>query len=287
MPQPALHILLGDAVLRHWRRTGGGPVDTRSGRVRNAFLAGTLGPDFGLFPGGDPRVSAIAHRRRTGELLRALLAGARTAEQEAFAWGWLTHVLADVAIHPLVNRAAAQRAEAEGRLYTLHDHVSVEVGVDAWFGWRHRRLARIPLRPAFDRSGFDFVVRAYRETHACDVTPAALVAMQRGMLRFTRLAIFFATSVARDLCWGEGDDAGPPLAATLAWHTALACSGRSSTVHAYLKPVRPEPWLVNEVAAAMRRLDADVDAHVAARLRDLPDYDLERGGLVEGGRRVA
>jgi hypothetical protein len=164
----------------------------------------------------------------------------------------------------------------------------VEVGVDAWFGWRHRRLRRMRLRPAFDRVGFGFVAAAFRETHGCDVEPAQLVAMQRSMLSFTKLAIFFATCVARDLCWDDGDgSAPPPLAATLAWHTALACSARTSTVHAYLKPVRPATWLVESVASALRRLAPDVDAHVAAGLSGLPNYDLESGRLAAGDLRVA
>jgi hypothetical protein len=288
MPQPALHILLGDAVLRHWRRNGGAPFDPRDRSSRSAFLAGTLGPDYGLFPGGLPVVSALAHTGRTGELARALLERARAPREQAFVWGSLTHVLADVAIHPLINRAAAEHAAAEGRTRTLHDHVRVEVGIDAWFGWRHPRLGRVRLLPVLDRESYRFASDAYHATHGCDVTPAQLIAMQRGMLRFTRLAIFFATSVARDLCWDECDAGAPaPLHATLAWHAALACSARTSTVHAYLKPVRPAAWLVDSVAAAMRRFTTDVDAHVASRMHQLPDWDLETGLLRDAEARVA
>ena len=69
----------------------------------NAFLCGSLGPDMGMFPGGEPLVSDLAHYVRAGDLANRLVDSARTEVQSAFAWGWVAHVLADIALHPLAR----------------------------------------------------------------------------------------------------------------------------------------------------------------------------------------
>jgi len=46
--------------------------------LRAAFLAGTVGPDMGMYPGGEPLFSDLAHYVRSGELARALVRAARS-----------------------------------------------------------------------------------------------------------------------------------------------------------------------------------------------------------------
>lgn len=276
MPQPALHLLLADDVLRHWRaRAEVAPFAAAEDAVANAFRHGCLGPDYGLFPGGDARLAAISHRGRTGDLLRAVLDLARTPPQRAFAWGWLTHALADVAIHPLINRAAAAHA---GGAYRLADHVRVEVGVDVHFSWQHATLRALRLRPAFDRSGIAFIADAVRRTHGYEVTTSQLMRMQRGMIMFTHAELHFATSLARDLCWDRTKTAVREYPATAAlWHVLTALSTRTSHMNAYLNPLAPTAELIEATAAALRALPRSIEHHVTTRLRELPDYNLETG----------
>lgn len=289
MPQPALHLFISDLTLRRWRDLPHlAPFDTTDDDAVNAFHHGCLGPDYGLFPGGDAGLAAVSHTGHTGVLLRSLMDRAVTPAQRAFAYGWLTHTLADVAIHPLINGAAADLAG--GARHTLADHIRVEVGVDVHFVWQNATLQNLRMRPAFDRDGFAFFADAVRTTHAYAVTTAQLVQMQRGMLHFTRAALHFTTSLARDLCWEGKSVTGHSNPGTAAlWHVLTAVSSRRSTVHAWLNPVRPAAWLAADVAAALVTLQRSIDMHVATGLRDVPDYNLETGGIASSreSQRVA
>lgn len=290
MPQPALHLLLAERMIRHWREHPGlAPFRLADERVVNAFRHGCLAPDYGLFPGGDRELAAIAHTRRTGTLLRAVFAHASRPDQHAFAWGWLTHTLADVAIHPLINAAAAVRASG---VPTLADHVRVEVGVDVALTWQHASLRLLRLRPAFDRDAFSFLAGAVRETHDYEVSTSQLTRMQTGMMRFTHAALHFATSLARDVCWdGHVNAAARRHPGTTAlWCVATAFSPGTSMVNAYLKPVQPAPDLLAATARALDELESAIDGHVASGISELPEYNLENGTItrdVANARRVA
>ena len=97
MPGPALHFLFAGSVYREWQAAPLAAPFEPGAATRNAFLHGSLGPDMGYFPGADPLLSELAHHARTGAFCRALVHEARTDPGRAFAWGWVTHVLADVA----------------------------------------------------------------------------------------------------------------------------------------------------------------------------------------------
>lgn len=108
MPGPALPFLLATIVYARWERTPVAAPFEPCPAVRSAFLHGSLGPDMGYFPGADPMLAELAHHARTGMFCRALVHEAETDLARAFAWGWVTHVLADVAVHPLVNDACGE-----------------------------------------------------------------------------------------------------------------------------------------------------------------------------------
>jgi hypothetical protein len=296
MPQPAIHLLLASEQLRAWRideagapirpRDGAAPVpfDAADDDCANAFLVGSLGPDLGLFPGGDVVMSRLAHTGRTGALLRSLLTHAQDPAQRAFAWGWLSHITADVAIHPLVNAAAADHAHSRGVRYGLADHVRVEVGLDAWFAWQHPLLTGLTLRPAFDRDGWRFVAAAFRTVCGHDVGPSQLLQMQRGMLRFTHLALHFATAAARALCWSHpADEEVPPLTA-LTWRFVSLLSMSESVVHAYLNPAIPGPQLLAAVEHGMTTATRRLDGCIEHGVDRLADYDLETGAVIRPAR---
>lgn len=285
MPQPALHLLLARQTLERWA-TGDAPFDIRSARAANAFLHGSLGPDMGNFPGGSTSLARQVHTVRTGDVQRALLARASSEHERAYALGWLSHIIADVLIHPLVNEVAAQLAPGAG--YTISEHVRVEVGLDVWFCWQHPSLAGLRLEPAFDRDGYDFLARALNGCASAGVTAAQLAQAERGLMLFSHGALHFATSVARRLCWREPVDVRVPLGSTLLWHTATALSPRDSVISAYLNPLEPDTALVARTEAALAAFTPMFDAAVADDAASLPNYNLEDGSVTAtDGRRVA
>lgn len=280
MPQPAIHLLLAREQLDRWAVRSNAPVDIGSARVRNAFLHGSLAPDMGSFPGGDRDLARAVHTRRTGDVVRALVGAARDEEERAFAWGWLSHVLADVTIHPLVN----MRAATPDGTRRLVEHVRVEVGLDAWFCWQHPALDGVRLLPAFDATGYAFLADALLREVGRDVAGAQLVRMERGLIRFSHAAVHFARRVARRLCWGEQ---GPPvpLPSAALWHAASRLSPAGSTAHAYLNPRLPDADLIARTEKAIAHVHHTFAAYVAEGVDRLPDYNLEDGTLA--GQRVA
>jgi hypothetical protein len=289
MPQPALHVLIGTDLLQQWRRgTRIAPFDPTDPALANAFLVGCLAPDLGLFPGGSAAVSRLAHTVRTGELMRELFRRARSERQLAFAWGWLSHLTADVAIHPLVNHTAAEVASRRGTCSTIADHVRVEVGLDAWLAWRNPRLQSLGLAPALRRYDWLFVTEAYAAVHGHTVTATQLLQMQRGLVRFTRLAVHFATVAARHLCWNEPAAADQvPAATALLWRVVTLLSSPQTVAHAYLNPAPPAPELVARVQRGMDASMAEFDRYRNDGLAALPDFNLETGSLLEAERDVA
>lgn len=280
MPQPALHLLLARRTLERWQGAGGAPFDTAGRDVVNAFLHGSLAPDMGNFPGGSTAFARQVHTRRTGAVARTLLRSAATPRERAFAWGWITHVIADALIHPLVNEYALRRAPG------VVEHVRVEVGIDVWFCWKNPLLQGMRLDPAFDRGGYAFLAAALADPGGIAVTGAQLARMERGLILFSHGAVHFATTVARHIWWRD-DVSTVPLGSTLLWHTAAFLSPRESVVNAYLTPHVPEPALVRSVEHALRTFETMLDDVVADEAASLPDYDLENGSIVGMTRDVA
>lgn len=280
MPQPALHLLLARQALERWRASASTPFDVTSDEAVNAFLHGSLGPDMGNFPGGSTRLAHVVHTCRTGDLQRRLFQTAATDAERAYAAGWLSHILADVLIHPLVNDAAA-RIAINGTSGIV-EHVRVEVGLDVWFCSQHPSLLGVRLRPAFDRAGYRFLGTALNQILTAAVTPAQLVQMERGLMLFSHAALHFATTVARRLCWEESPAEQVPLGSAVLWHAASALSPRNSVVNAYLNPLEPDSDLVHSVQDAIARFDALFDAALADDARHLPNFNLEDGTIAAG-----
>jgi hypothetical protein len=140
MPCANVHLMLAGRVLDRWTAAPStAPVPHRDPEVRAAFLAGALAPDAGFVPGTDRTVSELAHYVRPGDLTRNLLEVAAGPVEQAFALGWATHVMGDVALHPLVGRAVGERlfGDRDRRVNTADDeetHVSIEVGLDLAVG---------------------------------------------------------------------------------------------------------------------------------------------------------
>ena len=282
MPQPAIHLLLAREKLDRWAASNHAPVDIENAGVRNAFLHGSLAPDMGNFPGGDRGLARAVHTRNTGAVVRDLFAAGRNERERAFAWGWLSHVLADVAIHPLVNLRA--RVASPDGTSQLVEHVRVEVGLDAWFCWQHPALDGMRLLPAFDAIGYRFLAEALTRGVGYDVNAPQLVRMERGLIRFSHAAVHFARRVARVLCWGD-DGPRVPLPSAALWHAASRLSPIGTTAHAYLNPHLPDEDLVAGTEAAIRQVHRAFDGYVADGVDRLPDYNLEDGSLVS--QRVA
>jgi hypothetical protein len=247
-------------ALDRWRRRQTGPFDVRHASACNAFLHGALAPDMGYFPGGDAILSRMTHTSRTGGIARELLAHAATEEQRAFVWGWITHILLDTSIHPLVNAGAA----------TLFEHVRIEVGIDLWYFERVPHLRRRRLRAAFDRGGLDFLTDALRRLYRLPLDSHQLFANHCNVTRFYNLYLLLATILV-------GRAAGIKARLTAAIRWIIDRVAPATPAQAFVHPERPDQALINAVEHALRSSWLELQHHAATGLREMSDVDLETG----------
>ncbi|HKK93558.1 MAG TPA: zinc dependent phospholipase C family protein [Longimicrobiales bacterium] len=249
MPSVTVHLRLAQRVLDHWSASPGhAPFPADDPATRNAFRAGAIGPDLGYFPGGHRPLSDLAHTFRSGDLCRALLDLANSPHERAFAWGWVTHVLADTLIHPLVGCGVGELHYGSPRYFVDGDsdqvaHVRVEAGIDALYADRYPELRRGRIDPVFDEDSITYLIDAYHRTYGA--TPAAphFLASHRlaGRRAMQGAALAAMASLAMPSDPAQDQDEPGPVRA------ARSFVGRQSVALACLLPAPPSLWLINAV----------------------------------------
>lgn len=283
MPGVALHLVLAKRVLETMRVTGAArPFDLDDPVALNAYYHGSVGPDLGYFPGGLRLLSDLSHCVRSGALARALLRGARTPCERAFAVGWITHVLADRDVHPWIGRGVGEHLTGDRATFVDGssrplEHLRVEMGVDAWFAARHPEVRSQRLQPAFDDTGIGFVVGAYARTYGVAIGPQRFLTSHRatGLRASQGLATIGVLSALM------GDGGRSVLVPGVRW--LLRRAYRSAPLRgvslAYLNPLEPPVWLLDAIAEATADHASLVLDVVASRGERLGDYNLDTGRL--------
>lgn len=297
MPSVTLHLALAERTLALWRpqRT---VFDRRDPIALNAFRQGAFGPDLGYFPGGFRVLSDLSHCVRSGELTRALHHTARTAVQRAFALGWLTHVLADHAIHPLIGCAVGELLHGRPDVFVDGDtdpvaHVRVEAGLDALWARRWPTLRWLPMRPVLDERSAGFLAGAYRDLYGADLADDVVLRSHRNAARRSRQGLHLAAWSARAL--GEADGQ-PELRLERRARGVRArirrALGHASVPLAFLLPAAPPAWLRAAVDQTMAVLPLLFVEEVETGLRGIENWNLDTGrpeaaDPQHGGRRRA
>lgn len=253
MPCVTVHLQLARRVLDDLEsRPAAAPFDPSDPSQADAFYQGAFGPDLGYMPGGLRLSSDLAHCLDSGDLTRALLRRSRTPRERAFAWGWVTHVLADQWIHPLVARAVGELVYGSGDCFAYGDrhpiaHVRVEAGLDAVFAERHPELRRWRFRPVFDSSSIEGVSGAFDDVYGGGPTPAALLSSHVGAARRARQGVALAAFTARHLpthLRPERTGVEPQPGPVSRLRTVL---GGRSVVFGFMLPVLPPSWFLDAV----------------------------------------
>ena len=288
MPNVTLHLALAERVLSEWRLGSDPPFSPRDPILVNAFRSGALGPDLGYFPGGPRFLSDLAHCVGSGTLTRALLSGAETARERAFAWGWVTHVLADRQIHPLVGRGVSvlkggAPTETISGDAAPEAHVRVETGVDVWISALKPDLRKIRLEPVFDAVSVRFLQKAYQRTYGIRIEGESLLT---GHLAATRLAGPALATMGHLATVREAEDTagvaggvsrrvGCLFAGVAGFATERLGAGGMAL--ALLTPVFPPAWLRLGVAEALEGFPGSILRVQEEPRRNLPDVNLDTG----------
>ena len=285
MPGVAVHFLIAQRTLESWcSGPEGPPFDPQDPATLNAYFHGAVGPDLGYFPGGERMLSDLAHCHRTGRLTRALIACARTDPERAFAWGWLSHVLADRAIHPWIGRGVGQLTHGSPDVFVDGAsepcaHVQIELGVDSWFGMRYPKARAVQLRPAFKAGEMEFLVAAYSEAYG--------VAFEEEPFLRSHLAVSLRTGQALGTLWLlHALRSGGPVERRFPVFRRLVSRGlRSprfrSVALGYLAPVSPERWLIAQVGREVEAQPECFLRHYCDGARGLDDLNLDTGRRID------
>lgn len=275
MPQPALHLAIARRALGRWRRQAfDAPFPVNDEDCVNAFLHGALAPDTGFFPGNARFPSELVHTQAVGRFARLLFEGARTARMRAYASGWLSHALADVEIHPVINRAAAHLPDTWAARTAGVRHVAVEAGLDGWWLARSPLLSRHRLLPALDHRDAPCVSLAILDMYGERLEPAEVLASHR------RVTYWYNAYLSLGRWTGRQARAWTPLPLLrrlLSWRIS-----DDRPAFGFLYAILPRRSLVARVRAGILRHDLWLDRHVMTRCADLPDFDLETGERVDG-----
>lgn len=271
MPCATIHLMLAKRVLEDWEAsTSPAPVPVGFPEVRQAFLHGALAPDIGFIPGTDRFLSELAHYHSPADLSRALLRRARGVVDEAFAWGWATHVLGDVEIHPVVGRAVGEvlHGDRERRVDAADDvsaHVSVEVGLDMMFLASVPAIPRPPSALHAGGSGLELLRSAIHDVYGLHWHPGQLMRDHRQAVRLTR--------------WWPWALRTPGLAPPL----LAGRAPRGSAARGFLMPLRSPAWVVRKVSEVVDGFAERFREVVESGMRTLENRNLETGGMAGSG----
>ena len=285
MPNAGVHLLIVHDLLERWRAAPArAPFPARDVRAARAFAHGALAPDIGYFPGGDRLFSELAHLVGSADLARDLTERACTPEQQGYAWGWVTHVLADGAIHPLLNEAGGEHRHGD-RMRPISStddvrlHMRLEYGLDAAVFGRAPRLDAMRCDGDPPRDAIGMVADSYRALYGWSPPEPALAASHRMSARLAHIALALdrlhsatlRSRPMRRIARAVADAATVPL-------RALPVGYRDSMVmRAVLEPLPSPAWLVDAALAAVDRVACMLGESCEEGLHLLPNRNLVTG----------
>lgn len=281
MPCATVHLLTAGRTLEAWRTDPDlAPFNPHDEALVRDFLSGAMSPDMGFVAGVDRTLSELVHYVRTGSAVRSLLGEARSPGEAAFAWGWGTHHLTDVLIHPLVGKAVGEvlYGDPHRRVNASENeeiHVSVEVGLDILVQDNHIGIPE-PSGDVLERGRIDFLATALRKTYGIPVDSHRLASDFRIASRQIQAWPGIIRRVGR--MWGITTGGSRPPS-SLFLSAVRSVLPRESAGRGLSRPQRPPDWLPESVARIADAFPSRFQASVASAGGGFEDRNLETGEL--------
>jgi hypothetical protein len=209
--------------------------------------------------------------------------------ERAFAAGWLTHVLADKEVHPIVGRGVGEflfgdrTRFADGADHAA-THVKVETGLDALYSIlfptvRTRRMAQV-----FDEGSIQFLLKAYRSTYGVDLSPGLFLSSHRAATKRSVQGLVLVGMLGSALLARTESHtfSGVRWFYQRAMTLVQARLGQSSLSLAFLSPLPPRAWLVKEVNQVVTSFADLFFSHFDTGCENLPDFNLDTGQVESG-----
>jgi hypothetical protein len=239
------------------------------------FLLGANAPDFGSYPGGYAILSDCAHLVRPADLVRNLFSLSDGDVEQAFALGWLTHVVADVILHPVVNREVGRRLGAGRDVTFVEDpamHIRVEFGFDAFTEepmiLPYPRVSTAKLEPIAC-----LLSRAYQATYGVPFEQPLQIASCSALNRYAPWLI----SLARMHRRADRAHHSPESWILGALRRTLAIAQADVRIKAHADPLRPESLYAQEMESGIAKTLEECRYHAANRSLALENRNLDTG----------
>lgn len=176
MPGVSLHTAFALDLLERPETSSVLPIAHRT-ELRDIFLLGSFAPDMGYVTPGLRYLSLLTHLGPTIRFTEHLLETAERPEERAFAWGWYSHVVADIHVHPLINRRVDRIIDPDvsrsGRLTERQLlHFRVEMGLDTHVYAQRPDVRESDLPRAWDGDLIRWLQDAFQQVHG-ERPPAA------------------------------------------------------------------------------------------------------------------
>jgi hypothetical protein len=256
MPNSGLHLSYALSALQLWeRRPSEAPFPIADERAVDLFFYGSVAPDIGFFPGTRREFSVLAHRGGGAALIRLLHRHASTPARRGYLCGWVAHLLVDREIHPLIERAAAERLATDD-LQISHRpehvaHMRVEYGLDHRLFAQDAGLQRLRLAKPPSAEELEPLRVGYADAFGEHFTPDDLVSGHRVLRRVVHLGsrlsrVQTATWRRRplsSLLRAAANSVAPPR------RYLPDSANRSPILLAILRPSLPPAWLIEAVHA--------------------------------------
>lgn len=283
MPCATVHLLTAGRTLAAWsEQPSDAPFDIRAPGLIRDFLSGAMAPDLGFVAAVDRTVSELVHYVETGSMVRALLRASRTQGETAFAWGWATHHLTDVLIHPLVGRAVGEvlYGDRERRVNASENeevHVSVEVGLDIIIQHNHLDAPLPAPHETLAGGRLDVLAAALDRTYGIGFDADRLA----GDFRLASRQIAAWPRVIRSLgrAWRINDPGRTYGPATLPFRLLGGLLPAGTAVRGLSRPRRPPEWLPRTVASLADEFAERFQESVRSGGAMLENRNLETGLL--------
>lgn len=231
------------------------------------------------------------HYVRTTQMARALVACATNDVERAYAWGWVSHVIADIMIHPLINKAAG-RWNRQDRPLSFADnpslHLRIELGLDAHFHVSGRVEEIVRCQFLDENNMFSKAILA---TYGKAFTHGELLACHRNSVVGFRRAVRWSQVIRRQqslalqpVHW-EGDEQGiadsvdRDLVGSLLFAMLKFMSGirHQSTLYAITHPIPADDHLLGEVAEMTTDVATEFYAALSGKLDEMDNFNLDLG----------
>ncbi|MEX2527801.1 MAG: zinc dependent phospholipase C family protein [Gemmatimonadota bacterium] len=278
MPCAGVHLHLAGVALKHWiHHPQAAPLDPHSPLEVAAFLHGAMGPDVSFTTGKERLISELSHYVRTADLARELLRRTISPEERAFAWGWVTHVEGDVALHPLVGHAVGEWIHGDRtlRMNAAEDevrHVGMEVGLDLEV-FRRWWVPEAPHVTPFASRVANLLAESLSEVHGASWPSQQLGSLQ--LVSAWRIRNWPRALALLARGWGMGVRRSLPLGFVV--NAVPRMPGVPFAVEGFFRPLSPPEWLLGEVESFAASFPGLMDRLTDSQAQGMSNRHMETG----------